>query len=356
MAKALTTGTTLRVVREVHEDESGAALRFQQGAQGRLVLGDANYAAYLRLARRSQERQHPVGVTFGEGQTITEVIRADNDVPSQLLEEEPGQARVLFQGHDGVFRLRPEHPESARLRAELDEALRQKARVWFIAQKPDLALLDVLPAGRVTAAMTVDEMIDRIEFSVTCRQLGIAEIMASEFLNECSAHPLKESGYAILSVVVSYFEMIAQFINGEDSEKKSPKFFVQGFRAVYPATPLTDDDIKKVYRVVRCGMYHGGMTKMGTHLSRYFMNGFTLQGSDIFINPGRVIDEIKRHFIGYVARLRNLANTAERANFEKLCHQIGVDLPVHDSVTTSSTATRTSTTPAPWHPGGGRLH
>jgi hypothetical protein len=59
---------------------------------------------------------------------------------------------VLFQGHDGVFRLRPEHPESARLRAELDEALRQKARVWFIAQKPDLALLDVLPAGRATAA------------------------------------------------------------------------------------------------------------------------------------------------------------------------------------------------------------
>jgi hypothetical protein len=152
VVKALTTGTTLRVVREVHEDEGGAALRFQQGEQGRLALGDANYATHLRLARLSQERQHPVGVTFGEGQTITEVIRADNDVPSDLWEEEPGQARVVFQGHDGVFRLKPEHPESARLRGELDEALRQKARVWFIAQKPDLALLDVLPAGQVAAA------------------------------------------------------------------------------------------------------------------------------------------------------------------------------------------------------------
>ncbi len=106
MVKALITGTTLQVVQDVHEDESGAALRFQQGGQGRLALGDANYATHLRLARRSQERQHPVGVTFGEGQTITEVIRADNDVPSQLWEEEPGQSRVLFQGHDGVFRLR----------------------------------------------------------------------------------------------------------------------------------------------------------------------------------------------------------------------------------------------------------
>ena len=147
MAQALTTGTRLLVVTEIGEDETGASLRFQQGGQGRLALGDANYPTDLRLARRSQERQHPVGVTLGEGQTVTELIRADNDVPSQLWEEEPGQTRVLFQGHDGVFRLAPEHPESARLRAHLEEALRHKAHVWFIAQKPELSLLDILPAA-----------------------------------------------------------------------------------------------------------------------------------------------------------------------------------------------------------------
>jgi hypothetical protein len=152
MVEALTTGTRLLVVREIHEDESGAALHFQQGGHGRLALRDANYATYLRLARRSQERQHPVGVRFGEGQTITELIRADNDVPSQLWEEDAGRARVLFEGHDGVFHLKLGHPESARIRALLGEALRQKARVWFIVQKPNLALLDVLPAGWAAAA------------------------------------------------------------------------------------------------------------------------------------------------------------------------------------------------------------
>jgi hypothetical protein len=101
----------------------------------------------LQLARRSQERRHPVGVSFGDGQTITEVLRADNDIPMQMIEEGPDGARILFQGHDGVFPLKPDHPESARLRDLLEEAIRQKARVWFIAQKPDLALLDVLPAG-----------------------------------------------------------------------------------------------------------------------------------------------------------------------------------------------------------------
>ena len=148
MVEALTTRTRLLVVREIQEDESGVELRFQQGSHGRLDLREANSATYLRLARRSQERQHPVGVSFGEGYTITELIRADNDVPSELWEEEPGHARVLFQGHDGVFSLRPDHPEVVRLRAELGEALRQKARIWFIAQKSSLALLDVLSPPR----------------------------------------------------------------------------------------------------------------------------------------------------------------------------------------------------------------
>jgi hypothetical protein len=204
--------------------------------------------------------------------------------------------------------------------------------------------------------MTVDDMIDRIEFSVIRRQLAIAEVMAAEFLNECSMNALKESGHAILSVIVSYFEMFAQFFNGQDSKGRSKSFFVQGFRAVYPTTPLAGPDIEKVYDVVRCGMYHGSMTKSGTHLSRYFAEGFTLQGPEIFINPGRVVDEIKRHFTAYVARLRNPASVSERANFEALCRQLGVDLPLSDSVVPASSTTPTSTTPAPWHPGGGRLH
>ncbi len=147
MLEALTTGTRLRVVREVQEDENGAAIRFQQGSNGRLALSDPNYAGHLRLARRSVERQHPVGVSFGEGHVIAELVRADNDVPSQLWEEEPGQSRLLFAGHDGIFRIRADHPDSARIHVALEEAIRQKARVWFIAQKPNLTLLDVLPAG-----------------------------------------------------------------------------------------------------------------------------------------------------------------------------------------------------------------
>jgi hypothetical protein len=152
MVEALTTRTRLLVVREIQEDESGAELHFQQGSHGCLDLSDASYATHLRLARRSQERQHPIGVSFGEGSTITELIRADNDVPLQLREEDPDRARVHFQGHDGIFCLNRDHPEFARISALVRDALRQEAGVWFIAQKPSLSLLDVLPAGRAAAS------------------------------------------------------------------------------------------------------------------------------------------------------------------------------------------------------------
>jgi hypothetical protein len=147
MAEALTILAKLLTIREIQEDAGGATLHFQERGQARLPRADARYTTQLSLAWRSQERQHPVGVRFGEGQTVSEFLRADNDVPTQLLEAGSDGIQVFFQGHDGVFRLQPGHPEASRIRTLLGEAIRHKGRVWFIAQKPDLALLDVRPAG-----------------------------------------------------------------------------------------------------------------------------------------------------------------------------------------------------------------
>lgn len=143
MADALTTLTKLLTVREIQEDADGAALHFQEVGRVRLVRSDGDYATHLRLARRSLERQHPLGVCIGEGQIVTELRRADNDVPSELLEDGPDRVRVFFQGHDGVFLLQTDLPESGRIYALLSEAIRRKGRVWFVAQKPDLTLVNV---------------------------------------------------------------------------------------------------------------------------------------------------------------------------------------------------------------------
>lgn len=155
MAEAVTTHTRLAIVREIQEDSSGAILRFQQGGEARLALGDANYETHLQLARRSRERQHPVGVHFGERQIIAELIRADNDVPAEICEDASG-ASVFFLGHDGVYHLNADFAEFARLRAVLCEAIQRKARLWFVAQKHDLMLLDILPAGWAAVSSTGD--------------------------------------------------------------------------------------------------------------------------------------------------------------------------------------------------------
>jgi hypothetical protein len=209
--------------------------------------------------------------------------------------------------------------------------------------------------------ISIDQMIDKIEMYVSKRQIGIAEVLAADFLNDCSSSPLKESGYAILSIALAYFEMVEQFIRGQDSKNQSKAFFVEGFKKVYPATSLTDTDIKQIYEWVRCGMYHGGMTRNQTPLSRFFACGFAIQNGEIQINPGKVVEEIKSHFAAYVAHLRNPAHVAKRQNFQSLCQQIGVDQTIPTTVTvtttvgtptmTSSTSTPTRTTPAPWEHG-----
>jgi hypothetical protein len=150
------TVTRLLVVQEIHEDDGGGAtLKFEQLRQARLSASDPHYSTYLRLAQRSKERQHPVGVSFRDEATVGQLTRADSDVPTQLVRDEAGPVRVIFQGHDGVFRLQPGNPESVRIGALLDEAIRRKARVWFIAQKPCLAILDVLPAGWPAAQIRI---------------------------------------------------------------------------------------------------------------------------------------------------------------------------------------------------------
>jgi hypothetical protein len=157
MTQALETATRLLVVQEILEDENGATLRFEQGGHGRLSSIDPHYPGDLELARRSKERGLPVGVAFGEGNSITELSRADSDVPEHVEDEGSESVLVFFQGHDGIFQLRRDRQDFPRLRGLLTQAIREKARVWFVTQDPELTLQDVarMPEGvRVTVAIS----------------------------------------------------------------------------------------------------------------------------------------------------------------------------------------------------------
>ncbi len=89
-------------------------------------------------------------------------------------------------------------------------------------------------------------------------QLGIAEEMLRQ-IEDSSIYPaMKHAGYALISVVFLYFEMIGQCVNPTGGVPSPTVDFVRGFRDVDPNTPFSDHEIEIVYDRIRCGMYHNG--------------------------------------------------------------------------------------------------
>jgi hypothetical protein len=195
-------------------------------------------------------------------------------------------------------------------------------------------------------AFTLAEMIDKFEMYVMQRQIGIAEHLANEFLNDSSTSPLKESGYAILCIILPYFEMMEQFDTGYSSKNRSKQCFTNGFRDVYRCTQLSDPEIGLIYDWVRCGMFHFGMTKSKTELSRHFPAGFQLNNGTIQINPGRVVAEVKAHFQQYMSWLRSPIPTGIPENFQHKCEELGLD-----QVPPEAEQSTTPATLAPFHRG-----
>ncbi|MBI1313929.1 hypothetical protein GC176_21760 [bacterium] len=199
-----------------------------------------------------------------------------------------------------------------------------------------------------------DKMIENLRFYVKERQLGIAEKLAEDFTRDTP--PFNHSGFVILSIVAAYFEMIRQFDKGESSyverengkgyDSKSRKFFIEGFKLVYDKTELSDKEIGQIYSVVRCGMYHGGMPKVGCHLSRNFRSGIHLCKGEVHINPAEMVREVKEHFDRYIASL--VPESDLLTNFEKMCEIVGLDTePQHETWCDKlSNVTTTSSNPA----------
>ena len=194
-------------------------------------------------------------------------------------------------------------------------------------------------------ATTTEEMISALETYVLTRYIGIAQVLADEFKNEESKSPLQESGYAILSIVMSYFEMIESISSGCKSPNgQSKNYFIAGFKKVYPSWKTRDLEIGNIYKKARCGMYHRGMTKLGTRLSRNFTAGFDVVNKEVHINPSRVVDEMKVHFSDLVARLRDTNNQNERCQFGKFCVDTEWDVAVAEAVAIKSDPAWKSTT------------
>jgi hypothetical protein len=157
-------------------------------------------------------------------------------------------------------------------------------------------------------------------------QLHVAELAINGGRNHEGTEdvkPLPHSGFAVLHILLSYFEMIARYEKGDLSENDSRGTFIDGVLSVFPEVqkwPYSPTRIflHKLYKDVRCGLYHTAMTKSGIGI---WGEGGPISYQDnppvIMINPHQLAPALRQHFEGYIARLNDAGETDLRQAFVK---------------------------------------
>ncbi len=168
---------------------------------------------------------------------------------------------------------------------------------------------------------TIQQKVEIFSDRVLGWQIDVAEEMSRQFFEAVAAsdagRPMRHCGYAVVSVIFSYFETIAQYLQGESSERHSADFFEYGFRSVYPDSRFAYHEVRTVYSHIRCGMYHSGLTCAGVNIYEGHDETFQFDSEGwLLLNPFTLVQDVKQHFQAYVARLRNESGTELRQRFE----------------------------------------
>jgi len=141
------------------------------------------------------------------------------------------------------------------------------------------------------------------------------------------------SAYALLAIIVPYFEMIGKSLNPASKERHTAgPDFNHGFCDVYPAFDIangvrTDKALPEVVGFrdrLRNGLYHLGYTKGNLFIHnapREIPEDFFVDKSKpehaYWVNPHQMTRTIMAHFPSFMGRLRDLSQLGLRTKFEK---------------------------------------
>lgn len=140
------------------------------------------------------------------------------------------------------------------------------------------------------------------------------------------AEQVPRSGHAVLSIIMSYFEMYAKFEAGFTRMGSSKEYSLRGIEAVlgefYPAPrgdPATGRRAAtRLYEDVRCGLYHAGLSQGQVWLADEPMGTRPIMwvNQAVNINPRQLVEHVRIHLESYVARLQDPSEVELRHNFE----------------------------------------
>jgi len=127
---------------------------------------------------------------------------------------------------------------------------------------------------------------------------------------------IPHADFAILSILLAYFENIAKFIEGYTGKFESKSHFVKGVKYVYPKK-FHKKTLELLYDQARNGMYHVGLTGAKVQLNCSISSGFIYKQKCFVVCPEKLIREIQSHFDQYCNNLKNTKKRTLRKNFEK---------------------------------------
>lgn len=134
------------------------------------------------------------------------------------------------------------------------------------------------------------------------------------------ANYIPDSGWAVLQIVLNYFEIIAFFKS--DLKKDTPRLrFMWGVFDVFPEhVGKVPNVAAHLYEDLRTGLYHG-TTNRGKTFLIHTKDSPDLIGDPssgwLIIDPHRFVDRLQNHLIAYCAELRDGSNAVLRGRFLK---------------------------------------
>lgn len=156
-------------------------------------------------------------------------------------------------------------------------------------------------------------------------QLHIADLVANggrTFGEEKPVQAIRHSGFAVLHICLSYFELIGSLVS---SRQQSPTAaFKSGVQRVLPdlidGSPESAPLLARLHEGARCGLYHEGRTRPGVGLGRPPGGrpiAYDSRTHTLVISPERLPRAFKAHLEQFRRELLNPANAELRTVFER---------------------------------------
>jgi hypothetical protein len=130
---------------------------------------------------------------------------------------------------------------------------------------------------------------------------------------------IPHSDFAILKILISYFEMIAKYYEGYSRNDGSKKYFVKGLKYTFPELNDAPNYIlEEFYNNIRNSLYHNGFTNHRVIITNNIDCSFRYDQLNklIVVCPTNLAFDIKNKFSEYIKELNNLRNIELREKFE----------------------------------------